>query len=403
MIKKYAHQNHLFKNPWLWQGWRGFVWSFFLLPHLIFAQAEDEYETVKREILCQTIRFMIDENADSVQISRQVDCRTLESIEQTIPPDFSEAVFVFKMFKNKAYKSYGEGKIETRLNKLLKDLNTELNKVNRDRDWQENVNTLHVQLTETKTEILTKLKQGTYQKAETQTNLTANNKDTKPTNSTNFMSILITVLLFLLLAGGIAYLYWQNQQLQKQIGELEDQFQEKYSRLDNRIDTMTPIQDYKSLLLKFNFLNDQVNALIQEVMILKTRNEHKMSVKELVAKRTEYLEGYTYNPNLQIYYAKIRRDKGFFDPLEFKTEPSRDSIYKIEINLNNADQASFSVVTRNEFHQIALSNAPLMLAPACDYANEPYNDSRIVTLDNGLLEKRDMGWVIVKKAKIAFE
>jgi hypothetical protein len=403
MIKKHSHPKHLFLRSWHWQGWLGFVWSFVLLPNLVLAQVEDEYETVKREILCQTIRFMIDETSDSLHLARQVDCRSLETIEQTIPIEYSEASFIFKMFKGKAYKSYGENKLETRLNKLLKDLNTELNKVNRDRDWQENVNTLHVQLSETKTEILAKLRQGTYQKAETQTNLNSTPKDTKPTNSTNFMSILITILLFLILAGGIGYLYWQNQQLQTQIAEIEEQFQEKYSRLDNRIDAMTPIQDYKSLLLKFNFLNDQVNALIQEMMILKTRNEHKMSVKELVAKRTEYLEGYTYNPNLQIYYAKIRRDRGFFDPLEFKTEPSRDSIYKIEINLNNPDQANFSVVTRNEFHQIALSNAPLMLAPACDYANEPYNDSRIVTLDNGLLEKKDMGWVIIKKAKIAFE
>jgi hypothetical protein len=396
-----ARVNKFFNKPKLWLLSICFVMGGFFT---IKAQnSQDTYEVIKLEILCKTLKFIL--NQTHHPYPDTLNCSSLISLEATIPPAETQASFIFRIFKAKTYVSYGENRVDVRLNKLIKDINTELSKQFRDSEWKENVNALNVQLSETKKDLLTLIRDGAYRKDTAQsTKQSVSNPKAKSNTSDNLEDMAIFIfILIALLGGGIGYLIWQNRQLKNQIFELEDQFQEKYSRLDNRMDVFTPIRDYQALLLKFNFLNEQISALIQEVMVLKTRNEYKMSPQELVAKRTEHLEKYSYNPNVQIYYGKYRPDKMGFDGLEFKTEPSRDSIFKIEINLYNPDQASFSISDRSEYHQIALVNARLMLAPVCDYANEPYNDSRIITLESGLLEKKGNEWAVIKKAKIAFE
>ena len=104
-----------------------------------------------------------------------------------------------------------------------------------------------------------------------------------------------------------------------------------------------------------------------------------------------------------MHYVKYLPDINGFNPAEFRTEPTRDSIYKLEISLENPNQATFGVVGRSEYHTVALLNADDMLANACEYANPPYNDTRIITHENGIAEKRGEVWVILKKAAISFE
>jgi hypothetical protein len=173
--------------------------------------------------------------------------------------------------------------------------------------------------------------------------------------------------------------------------------------LDNRIDATPNLKDFNALLLKVTFLNEQLNIAIQELMVLKTRNELKISPQELYAKRTEHLEKQSLNPNIQIYYGKLRPDLQGFLVQDLKTEPSRDSIFKIEVQTQEPHQAFLSITDRSEFHHISLNHAPQMLDVACSYELAPYNDTRIIVLDKGLLQLHEGKWLIIKKVQIAFE
>jgi cell division protein FtsL len=376
-------------------------------PYWVSAQMSETeinqiLEETKLEILCKTVDFML-KQSDQPDLNLNLDCQSVMGLENSIPNEARQARRIVSLFKDKSYQSFGKDKLEQRLKKLIDDLGVELKKLSNKREWKDNLEVFVLELKSTKDDALK-----APDKTQNTTTTTSTQKPSTAINTPNtsknepYMAIYLIVLA-LVVIGGFAFLYWQNQQLKNQLLDLEDFFQEKYSRLDNRLDLMSPKQDYQALLLKFNFMNDQLNALIQEIMVLKTRNEHKMTIEELYAKRTEHLEAYQFNPEVQIYYAKVRPNQKGFLQADFKTEPARDSIFKVEINLETPQQAVFGVVNRSEYHQVALTNAELMLAPACDYANDPYNDSRIMTLETGILEKKDDRWVILKKAKIAFE
>ena len=198
-------------------------------------------------------------------------------------------------------------------------------------------------------------------------------------------------------------MYWQTQQLKQQILEMDEQFHEKYTRLDNRLDNTTPVHDYKSIVLKLNFLTDQIQALVEEVNVLKNRNEHKMTAEELYAKRTEHLETYQYNPDVQIYYAKYDKSVGGFQQVQFQTEPNRENIYKIEIDIENQSRATYTIVDRSEYQSLALTYQSSMLEPATEYVNYSNNPFRAVNVEAGIIENQGDNWIILQKAKIAFE
>ncbi len=363
------------------------------------AGIDQSYEEAKLNYLCKSVQLILmqEQKSDLNALS----CLSLENLQASLPVGADQAIYFFKLFQRKTYKSYGKNKLEARLNKLIIDIETELLKLYRGQAWEEDVQVLMIELNSLREDRLAGRISGAVSEPSPEATLDVSAQSEPNPQSKKYMPIVYFILL--ILAGGIGFLIWQNQQLKQQLLEIEDQFQERYSRLDNRLDTTTPVKDYQSLLLKFNFLNDQLNALVQEIVVLKNRNQYKITAEEIYAQRTEHLESYTFNPEVQIYYGKFRPDQGGFTPQEFKTEPSRDSIYKIEINLEDPDQAIFGIVNRSEYHQVALANADRMLAPACEYANEPYNDSRIITLEKGLLEQKEGRWVILKRAKISFE
>ncbi len=381
------------------------------MPSFALAQSTEEqidevYQHVKLAILCETLDFLIhkiEENATGTNL----DCRDFSSLQNNIPKDALEAHRIFTVFESKLYKSYGKDKLKQRLNKLLKDLETELRKSRKGQDWKENINALMLRLKIIKNDYVhdweeNKIKPQTSRIYQEKEKIQESQENNNPYQITTQMWIVI-IIMFLVSLAGLGFLYKQNQEMKEMLASQEEVLLEKYARIDHRIDTMTPARDYQALLLKFNFLNEQLAALVHEVQILQKRNEHKMSAEELYAKRTEHLESYNFNPNLQIYFAKIRPNSTAFEAGDLKTEPSRDSIYKIEINLKSPNQAVFSILIRSEYHHLALQHADKMLAPACQYANEPYNDSRIVNIENGILERKEEKWVILKKAKIAFE
>lgn len=382
----------------------------FCLPLDSIAQTEDEiYNEVKVDILCTTFKFLVPKEDSKVSISG-IRCENIDILGQSIPQNAKESSRLYRVFKSKAYNSFGKAKLIPRLDKLIDDIKVELFKLKpRDNDWQLTVNTLINELRVVRETSIERIQKGEKRHQDSfldeNPNTTNDNTSNQAQTNNTFLSqteMIIVIIIGLGLAGGIVYLVLQNTQLKTQLEEMEDFFQERYSRLDNRIDTKTSVQDYQSLMMKFNFMNEQLNASMHEISVLRNRNKNKISAEELVAKRTEHLESYEYNPSIQVYYTKFRPDLNMFLSEEFKTEPSRDSIFKIEVNLADPREASFKITDRSEYHQIALANPENMLQP-CEYLHEPYNDDKIINLEHGLLEKKEKGWVIIKKAKIAFE
>jgi predicted nucleic acid-binding Zn-ribbon protein len=406
-----------------------FIFLLCLFPFVLQAQPQpqpeeqvnQQYESVKLELLCRTVQFILKENRAG-QVAEQVRCNSLEALGQSIPKEHKQASSIFNLFRNKHYNSFGKGKLKERLDKFLKDLNSEVTKLNRDRTWQNNVLTLQTQLDELRKQSLQQIQDGSYQTPEstpldtladrvaqpkpitTQPPTVAQNTpETKSASTGIGYVVLFLILLFLLAGGGGYFLYWKIQELKKELAEKEERLNERFNHIESQFPLFTPLREYQSLPPQIGFLNDQLTALTQEVVVLKTRNEFKPTMDELYAQRTEHLEGIRYNPNIRMHYIKYRPDVNGFNPQEFKNEPSRDSIFKFEISAENPHQATFSIVSRNEYHSVAIANTDLMLDGACEYANPPYNDTRIVTHENGIAEKRGDIWVVLKKAIISFE
>lgn len=390
--------------------WKCFIIFFFLLLSTRAAlQAQEEevnrsYEEIKLNLLCKSVRVIISRYE---HINREpeeaIDCYDLEAIRASIPTDFQKATIFFNLFAPKTYEDFGKNKLEARLNKLVDDLNTELNQLYNDRAWRQNMEAFQLELKSSKDVLLKQARENPDKRPEA---------ETKPLDKSNVQSIpisdkeetpMIIYFVLLLMIACLAYLVWQLQVFKRDLSDSIDTFQERYSRLDNRQDTFVSHKDYQSLLLKFNFLNEQLNVLVQEISVLKNRNEHKMSAEELLAKRTEHLETYSFNPQVQIYYARANPDRSVIPLENLKTEPSKEAYLKMEIDLENPNQAVFGIVDRSEYHHLALKHSESLLAPYCEYANDPYNDSRIITLEKGLIEKKDKYWQVLLKAKIAFE
>ncbi|TAE17983.1 MAG: hypothetical protein EAZ95_05470 [Bacteroidetes bacterium] len=381
-------------------------------------QVNQQYEAIKLELLCRSMQFILKENKATEAVDK-LRCDNIEVLGQSIPKEYKQAISIYNLFRHKHYSTFGKNKLEARIDKFSRDLNTELTKLNRDRAWQTNVQGLIGQLGDIKKQSLQQIQDGTHstqQNLDTLADRVAQPKpitttpptvaQTSPTESKSTgigYVILCLILLFLLTGGACAFLYWKIQELKKEMAEKDEQLKERFNHVESQFPLFTPLKEYQSLPPKIGFLNDQLTALTQEVVVLKTRNEFKPTMDELYSQRTEHLETTRYNPNVRMHYVKYRPDINGFNPAEFRNDPTRDSIYKFEINPENPIQATFGIVGRNEYHNVALANDDLMLAGACEYANPPYNDTRIVTLENGIAEKRGEVWVVLKKAIISFE
>lgn len=389
---------------------------FIVLPNyaqIPLLEEENKFDKGKLEIVCQAIKFYLTANAQ-VNASNGVDCSSLEAVEGSIPDDYKATNRFFKLFKRKRYRSYGRGKLNRRLGKLIKDIRTELQKVRHDTAWNNGLARLMTDLNKTREQAVnstqpksnkqqTEDTAKTIQKADTEETIQQPKKNTPNQTEDNTMSTILSIIAILAL-GGLAYFFYQKMnELKQQIADLDEAFREKYSRLDNRIDMMTPIQDFRSVFPQIQQVNGDVNALNQEIQLLKTRNQFKISPEELYAKRTEHLETHHYNPEIQIYYAKFTKDLNGFTQDNLRTEPSKEHIYKVEINVENPNEAIYQIVNRNEYHHLALNYEGSMLAPANEYLNRPVNAYRIVTKKPGKLMKENDTWIITEKAHLEFE
>lgn len=220
------------------------------------------------------------------------------------------------------------------------------------------------------------------------------------------MSIFLSIV-SLLAAGALGYMaYTFRQKLEEiteQLDNLDEAFKEKYSRLDNRIDTMTPVRDFRTIDPQIQQIHGDIQAIVQEIQLMRTRNQFKISPEELYAKRTEHLETHSFNPEIQIYYARFDKDQNGFNHNDFRTEPDKEHLYKIEISVDNPIEAMFQIVSRNEYHHLALNYEGSMLAPAAEYLNRPVNAYRIITKKPGKVVREQNSWIITEKAALEFE
>ncbi|OJJ20138.1 hypothetical protein BKI52_16840 [marine bacterium AO1-C] len=373
-------------------------------------EEENRFDQGKLDIVCQAIKFYLKANAHA-NASNGIECSSLESIEASIPEEYKATTRFFKLFKRKRYRSYGRGKLDRRLQKLIKDIDTELKKIRKDTSWESQRKRLMISLEEAKNSVVSpgntqSRPDSTPTSSQEDSTNTVNNQpktSTPKQTEDDTMSTVLSIVAILAL-GGLAYFFYQKMnELQQQIADLEEAFREKYSRLDNRLDMMTPMNDFRSVFPQIQQLNNEINGLDQEIQVLKTRNQFKISPQELYAKRTEHLETHHYSPEIQIYYAKFSKDENGFIHTDFKTEPSKENIYKLEVNVENPDEAFYQIVSRNEYHHLALNYEASMLAPANDYLNRPFNAYRIITKKPGKAQRENNIWVITEKAQLEFE
>ncbi|HAI77194.1 MAG TPA: hypothetical protein DCM08_13205 [Microscillaceae bacterium] len=384
----------------------------FGLGSIALAQDFDEefaFETAKKNILCKTAQFLINQqNNNNNQVA--VDCQDLKSLETTIPERFKDALWLVRRFKDKRYETYGKGKLEARLDKLTTDLTNDLRKNKKNPpNWEEGFKTLQADWRKLRDEVLPNGTATTKNQATEEDKNVAANKDnaaTQADNDSNSSPKSSMLIYFILLAmmGGIGFLVYQNLQLKQQMMLLEEDLQERYSRLDNRIDAMTPLKEFKSLSLKLVQTNDQLSTLMQEVINLqvKTSDEERLSPEEIYAQRTAHLES-QYSADVQIYYAKPYENSHYFLPHDFRTEPTRENFFKIEMHLDDAQQVFYRIVDRSEYQNLPLTQLDTTLKPYVELMNHLNNPTRILTLEPGVLEKKNNAWVITKKAKVLLE
>ncbi len=386
---------------------------FSVFSQKIFAQKktsdslqETHYQILKREILYQTMRFVLSEHYGLLEDANRLRNATLSTIEKGIPKGCEDGKKIFDIFKNKQY--IGQGSLSQRIDKLCKNINTELSKLSKREDWRKIVTTFYQQLKENRQEIEKNLAENTYQfPTDTTTTAIPNTSNNSPKNTTNSntsqdtMAIFIAFFLFLACGAGIYYLLLQIQKLQQQVKNLQEDFWEKYSRLDNRLDIYTPLNDHKATLIQYQYQAQQIEQIIQQIQVLQQRNQYKISPEEIFAQNTQHLEPQKNLSEMKLYYGYF--EHGIFHGKYFRTEPTQNHFFKIEINLHFPQTATYKIVERSEYQQLPLQNHTQLLAPVCTYANPPYNDAKIMNLEEGILEKKEDYWIIKRKLKISFE
>lgn len=372
---------------------------------------EKVYAYIKLSIICKSVEFVI--AAETQQDpSNLLDCQSLSTLEQTIPERYPDALHIFRVFKSKKYLSYGKGKVNTRLEKLIQDLGNELIKLKADDDiWEDRVKIFLSNLEKLKDDGIA-IAQGRTPTTSNDENLTSSDSDASPKKSFGNMVMIYFASFFVFMS--LIFLLWNTFQLQKKIDQLNEIYSEKYSRLDNRLDFSAHKSDlvfFKQeldiVIRKLENLEKKVKELpkvqvIQQAQPVKVK-EKKVSSQELHAQRTTHLEEFHINPEVQIYYAKPDFEKPFFPWENLQDNPNQEYIYKLEINLKNPAQAVVTIVNRDEYHDKAMVEDEKYLLLFCDYIQKHNNPSKIVTNEAGILNRNQDGWELHQKLKISLE
>jgi hypothetical protein len=386
-----------------------------LCPWLSWAQTEAAeervYEDIKLRLMCRATQLLIKGTRPTGEVAElpHPDCQSIRALEASLTEARTQRFVA--LFKDKYYRSYGRNKLRQRLDKLIDDMVAYLRSIDRnDAVWVESVRVLAIELRTLKDDSLYQITQPN-DSIQAQNNIPPHSSARKQAQSSNPMIVYIILLILAACAGFLAY---QNQQLRKQLEGLEADFQEKYSRLDNRLDTMTPIKEHKALILRVNYISEQINAQQQELDYFLQGNapaqkpqpptdypQEEQLKATPQAPAPQPIEVLDLHPERQVYYGAPQED--VFDSKRFLTEPDALHCYKIEIDLQNPELASYTIVARPEYQQQVLNHPEELLSPFCEYTHQPEEARRVLNLEPGTLEKQDGHWRVIKKIKVAFE
>lgn len=388
---------------------------FLLLPFLAKTQdisdEEKVYAYIKLSIICKSVEFVIavETQQDPANL---LDCQSLNTLEQTIPERYPDALHIFRVFKSKKYLSYGKGKLNTRLDKLIQDLGSELLKLKKDDNiWEDRVKIFLSNLEKLKDDGIA-IAQGRTPTTSGDEEMQSPDSDASTKNSFGNMVMIYFASFFVFMS--LIFLLWNTFQLQKKIDQINEIYSEKYSRLDNRLDFSAHKSDlvfFKQeldvVIKKLENVEQKVRELskvkvIQQPQATKVK-EKKISSQQLHAQRTTHLEEFHINPEVQIYYAKPDFEEPFFPWENLQDNPSQEHIYKLEINLKNPAQAVITIVNRDEYHDKAMLEDEKYLSLFCEYVQHHNNPSKIITNEAGILNRNQDGWELHQKIKISLE
>ena len=102
-------------------------------------------------------------------------------------------------------------------------------------------------------------------------------------------------------------------------------------------------------------------------------------------------------------FAALPGDGGTFDEAQFAENAAADSIFEIESYADVPGRAFFSILNYPEVAAKVIADPATYLEPFCHYEDSPVGKSRIVLLDEGILQLDNGRWVVTTKAHVKFE
>ena len=94
---------------------------------------------------------------------------------------------------------------------------------------------------------------------------------------------------------------------------------------------------------------------------------------------------------------------GVFDDTLFTESASADSIFEIESYSDVPGRAFFSILNYAEVVSKVIADPATYLEPFCIYEGSPEGISRIILLDEGILQQENNKWRVTTKAHVKFE
>lgn len=116
------------------------------------------------------------------------------------------------------------------------------------------------------------------------------------------------------------------------------------------------------------------------------------------------LDDATAGEMLPVYkYAGLPAHQGYFTDNEITEEPQEDSVFEIEMYEDVGDRAFLSVLNYTNVMAKVLSDPEKYLDSYCRYEQDPAGKTKIILLEEGLLQRQGNMWIIAEKIRVRFE
>lgn len=243
-----------------------------------------------------------------------------------------------------------------------------------------------------------------YQSGPAQATLSENAIDNAPTNNPNHM------LLYLALAlGGLALFFAlrppalkkETEARKKQIAQLS----QEVARTNSQIEEIHPKHSEKKTKEAHAFLQTKLEGIEKRLVELENKEPEshivwKEEIKVPQVDERAALETFPPDPvnNLEVKYAKFLDLDNGFSSARLKSTQNGELVYEIEID---GETATYSISEDPKAQKYGLFNFEY-LKSGCEFENQPGEGDRIVTVKKGRLCKSGTNWIIQSNAIIRF-